>query len=152
MDALASLSQSMISGYVKKYSTLISQNLGDVYIKFPQTENEITNVKMAFEREFNVPGNVGLVHGTQIALAAVPNEIEIPYVNRVQDHSINTLITCDLRLFITSINARYPGSTHDSYVFRTSRINTFLELYHETHRSEWTYLMGFIKYQFEAYA
>lgn len=129
----------MISRYIEKYSVIISQNLGDVYIKFPQTENEITNTKMAFEHKFDLPGVVGVVDGTQVALSAVPNAIEIPFVNRKQFHSINAQIICDARLYITNIN---PGSTHDSYIFRTSRVNTFLEQYFGAHQDEWTWLLG----------
>lgn len=132
----------MISRYIEKYSVIISNNLGQVHIKFPQTENEIINTKIAFEQKFNVPGVIGVVDGTHVALSAVPNEIEIPFVNRKQFHSINVQIICDTRLYITNINARYPGSTHDSYTFRTSRVNTFLEQYYRAHRNEWTYLLG----------
>lgn len=144
MDALACLSQTMISKYIGKYSEIISQRLGAVYIKFPQTKNEITNIKMGFEDKNNFPGVIGVVDGTHVALSAVPNAIEIPFVNRKQIHSINVQIICDARLYITNINARYPGSTHDSYIFRTSQANIFLEQYFRAHRNEWTYILGII--------
>lgn len=136
----------MLSRYIEKYRIIISENLGPNYIRFPRTEEEITDVKMRFEEMYDFPGMVGVIDGTHVALSAVPKEIEIAYVNRKQIQSINVQIVCDSNLIITNINARYPGSTHDSYIFRSSRLHTFMQHYHITHNNEWTWLLGNISF------
>lgn len=64
---------------------------------------------------FDFPGLFLIVDGTQIA-----------HVNRKGFHSVNTQIMGDSRMRIRNINARYPGSTHDSFVWKCSLPCTFL--------------------------
>lgn len=132
----------MVSRYIDKYVTIISDYLGPIYIRFPVTEEEITAIKLDFEEKMQIPGIIGLIDGAQVGLSGVPSEIEIPFVNRKHVHSINVQIVCDSNMLIRNINARFPGSTHDSYVFRNSRVLTFLQHYHVTHANEWTWLIG----------
>lgn len=141
-DSMTSLSQSMISRYIEKYSALISERLGPKYIKFPQTEREIAAMKMKFEAAYDIPGIIGVVDGSHIALAGVPKDIEIPFINRKQIHTLNVQLICGPDLYILNVNARYPGSTHDSFIFRSSRVYTFLQDYYQTHNNEWTWLLG----------
>lgn len=68
-----------------------------------------------------MPGIFGLVDGTHIAISGLHNSIEASYVNRKGFHSINVQIICDCDLLILSANARYPGSSHDSYVWKSSK-------------------------------
>lgn len=132
----------MVSRYITKYTEIIANHLGPRYVRFPQTEEEIENVKIRFEETYNIPGVIGVIDGTHVYLSAVPNDIEIAYVGRKQIHSLNVQIVCDADLLITNINARYPGSTHDSYVYRSGRLYTFMQHYHLTHQNEWTWLLG----------
>lgn len=141
-DIMTSLSQSMISRYIDKYTALISDKLGPKYVKFPQTEDEITTMKMKFEAAYGCPGIIGVADGTHVVLSGVPKDIEIPFINRKQDHTLNVQLICGPDLYITNVNARYPGSTHDSFIFRSSRVYTFLQDYFEAHNDEWTYLLG----------
>lgn len=121
----------MISRYVNYYSRIISQNLAQKYIRFPRSLDEMAETKALFEALFNFPGILGVVDGTHVALTALPLEIENAYVNRKGFHSINTQIVCNANMLITNINARFPGSTHDAFIFGGSVLNTRLEqLYH----------------------
>lgn len=141
-DAFSAVSQPMVSRYIAKYSEIIADRLGPIYVRFPITENEITATKLRFEELFNFPGVIGVVDGTHVGLSAVPSDLEIAYVNRRQYHSINAQIICNADLLITNINARFPGATHDSFIFRNSRVSTFVQHYHVTHEDEWTWLLG----------
>lgn len=132
----------MISRYIDKYSTIITNNLAALYIRFPTTEEMITATKMRFEEVYNIPGVIGVIDSTHMGISAVPSNIEIAYINRKQYHSINTQIICDADMLILNVNARYPGSTHDSFIFRNSRPLTFLQHYYITHPDEWTWLLG----------
>lgn len=55
-----------------------------------------------------------------MAIVNVPHEEEYNYVNRKGFHSINVQIINDFDLCILNVNARYPGSCHDSHIFESS--------------------------------
>lgn len=125
-DAFHTLSQSMISRYIAKYTHIITVYLSPRFIKFPRTQAEIQETKDRFFNTFNLLGVLSIVDRTHVAISALPHLIEHAYVNRKGFHSINVQIACDSRMLITNINARFPGSTHDSYIFMGSRLHTFL--------------------------
>lgn len=132
----------MISRYVNYYSCIISLNLATKYIRFPQNLNEMLRTKVQFESLFQFPGILGVVDGTHIALTALPLEIENAYVNRKGFHSINAQIVCDANMMITSINARFPGSTHDAFIFGGSVLNTRLEQIYRNDPTNFNFLLG----------
>lgn len=118
------------------------------FIKFPQIQAEINETKLRFENEFKVPGVLSIVDGTHVAISAMSREIEQAYVNKKGFHSINVQISCDARMAITSVNARYPGSTHDSYIFLASRLYTFLKNLYEQDPQDLNMIIGtyFLQY------
>ncbi|KAK0150346.1 putative nuclease HARBI1 [Merluccius polli] len=62
----------------------------------------------------------GAIDCTHIAIKA-PSEGEYAYVNRKHFHSLNVQIICDAQMR-TNIVARWPGSTHDSFVLTNSSV------------------------------
>lgn len=141
-DAFNALSQPMISRYVGKYTDIISRHLAPKFIKFPQSQAEIEETKFRFEIDFKVPGVLSIVDGTHVAISAMSKEIEHAYVNRKGFHSINAQISCDARMVITSVNARYPGSTHDSFIFLASRLYAFLKNLYEQDPQDLNIIIG----------
>lgn len=117
----------MVSRYIAQYSEIIAENLAAVYIRFPQNDVDRAAVKTLFFQRYRVPGVLSIIDGTHIVITAVPTHMENAYVDRNGDHSVTTQICCDADLRITNINARFPGSTHDSFVYRGSNLNTHLE-------------------------
>lgn len=132
----------MISRYVDKYSEIITRHLAPRYIRFPQTVNEINETKAAFDLDYQFPDVLGIIDGTQIAVTALPVEIENAYVNRKGFHSINVQVVCDAHMIFTNINARYPGSTHDAYIFGGSVLNTRLEQLYQRDANIFNHLIG----------
>lgn len=116
----------MISRYIAKYTHIISVYLAPRYIRFPSTPAELDETKQRFLDKFGIPGTLSIVDGTHVAISALSHEVEHAYVNRKGFHSINVQLACDARMLITNINARFPGSTHDSYIFLGSRLHRFL--------------------------
>eukprot|EP00105_Crassostrea_gigas_P033686 XP_011457145.1 PREDICTED: putative nuclease HARBI1 [Crassostrea gigas] len=110
----------------------------DRFIKWPNHE-EILKSKQNFFSRGGFPGVIGCIDGTHVRIQA-PFEDEAVYVNRKGFHSINVQAICDHEGKFINIDAQWPGSTHDSHVFRTSEVCTFLE---ENHRGvEDGYLIG----------
>lgn len=116
----------MISRYIIKYTDIIARHLAPRFIKFPTTQAQIDDTKERFLEKFDVPGVLSIVDGTHVAVSALSHEVEHAFVNRKGFHSINVQIACDSRMMITNINARFPGSTHDSFIFLGSQLYTFL--------------------------
>lgn len=141
-DAFSALSQPMISRYITKYIGIISRHLSRRYIRFPQTEIEVGHTKARFMAKYNLPGCLGIVDGTHVAISAVKREIEHAFVNRKGFHSINVQITSDDRMIITNINARFPGSTHDSYIFLGSELYVFLRRLNEDYPNDLNFILG----------
>nr|CAI5836247.1 unnamed protein product [Callosobruchus analis] len=68
--------------------------------------------------------------GNHIAIISPPRDHPIypagPYYNRKGYYSINVQLIVNAEGKILNVNARYPGSVHDSAVWQMSTINTFL--------------------------
>lgn len=126
-DAFASISQTCVSKCITSISKAIATKLMDKYIVFPQTIEEMEKSCKEFQEIADFPGVIALVDGTQIGLAALKKEIEFGFVCRKGFHSINTQVTASSRMRFLNVNARYPGSTHDSLIWRCSLVSSFLE-------------------------
>ncbi|KAJ4440988.1 hypothetical protein ANN_10837 [Periplaneta americana] len=97
-------------------------------INFPD-DDELPFIKNDFAvlSRDNFPGIIGAIDSTHIRITCPNRERAIVYINREGFYSINCHVICDAKLKIRSIVARWPGSTHDSRIFRNSTINDRLE-------------------------
>lgn len=138
----------MISRYVAKYSGLFTRFLAPKYIRFPRNVREINDTKAAFAADYNFPGVLGVIDGTQIAITALPKEIENAFMNRKGFHSINVQLVCNAQMIFTNVNARFPGSTHDAYIYGGSVLNTRLEEMHQLEPHTFNHLIGKIQFDF----
>ncbi|XP_065123989.1 putative nuclease HARBI1 isoform X2 [Paramisgurnus dabryanus] len=77
-------------------------------------------IKEGFYKIAGFPEVIGAIGCTHIAISRPAKEIEANYMNRKFTHSINVQMTCDHQYMITSLDARWPGSVHDSQIFRNS--------------------------------
>ncbi|KAK0133282.1 putative nuclease HARBI1 [Merluccius polli] len=69
----------------------------------------------------------GAIDCTHVPINAPLGEHEADFVNRKSTHSINVQkcrfqMTCDHQLMVTSVDAKWPGSVHDSRIFRDSTL------------------------------
>lgn len=137
-----SVSQASVSRAIKEVVNALNQPaVFDRWIYFPRNLREFEIVKNEFYNRFQFPGVVGLIDCTHVAIYPPTLEVENVYVNRKSYHSINVQLVCDWRLKILSINARYPGSTNDAYIWRNSNLQTSLrELYENGYKN--FYLLG----------
>lgn len=116
---------------VSKTITNVSQKIFDkshYWIKFPSLPNEIMEAKREWQLRYNFPSAVGAIDCTHI-LINKPHEHGDEYVNRKGLTTLNVQATCNAEEKFTSIDASWPGSVHDSRIFRNCNLNQILARY-----------------------
>ncbi|XP_041377361.1 putative nuclease HARBI1 [Gigantopelta aegis] len=91
-------------------------------------DEESVHIKRQFHNMAGFPGIIGCIDGTHIRVAcAVKVHNAASYMNRKGYHSLNVQMVCDSSMKITNVVARWPGSSHDSRIFRSSTLRDHLE-------------------------
>ncbi|XP_030757741.1 putative nuclease HARBI1 isoform X2 [Sitophilus oryzae] len=117
----------------------------DQWVEFPNNFEKLNRIREQFFRIHRFPGVIGCVDCTHVAI--VPPNIEDPeypehiYVNRKHYHSINVQLICDANLKILHVNAKYPGSTNDAYIWSRSNVLPFLRDLHAAGHTDY-FLLG----------
>ena len=75
------------------------------------------------------PSCIGCIDGFHVRICT-PYEDENDYVNRKGWHSINCQAITDADLKFVDAAVRWPGGTHDAFVFQTSNVYDYLEVNH----------------------
>jgi hypothetical protein len=127
----------------------VTQAIADLrlqYIKFPVTEQEQSAVKQMFYSIARFPRVVGALDCTHVKIKSPGKVIFYKYLqlvffflscsggaqaeifrNRKTFFSFNVQTVSDANLKILDIVARWPGSVHDTTIFRNSRLCTRFE-------------------------
>ncbi|KAI1892209.1 hypothetical protein AGOR_G00130960 [Albula goreensis] len=111
------VSQSTISHAVTHVTDALVE-LGDHFIKFPPPESHAEE-KKRFSDIAGFPDVLGVVGCTHIAIRAPPGDPHT-FLNHKSFHSLKVQITADVNSTITSVVARFPGSSKDCFVWRKS--------------------------------
>lgn len=122
---LSGVSKSTVSRYIRKVSIAIS-SLASKYIQFPN-HDERPQVIQDFYRIAHFPGVIGAIDCTHIPVISPGGHNAEIFRNRKGYFSINVQTICDSNLLIRNIVARWPGSSHDSYIFDNSEIRMKFE-------------------------
>ncbi|KAK0152189.1 putative nuclease HARBI1 [Merluccius polli] len=101
--------------------TLTLKRLLPAMVVFPG-HKPVRIIKEEFHRIAGLPNVLGCIDGTHVPITA-PSENEGDYVNRKSFHSINVQIICDAACIITNVEAKWPGSVHDSRIYRECRLS-----------------------------
>lgn len=125
------------SRYIYEVTEIINQHLTAQYVQFPTSRQDMNNIKSDFMNRFGFPGVIGAVDCTHVAILK-PTAEEHNFINRKGYHSLNVQIISDANLRILSLNANYPGSSHDSFIWRQSNIYQHMQRrYEEGLRGTW---------------
>ena len=122
---LHGVSQSSVSRIVEAVSTAMSLRAANL-IKFPTSAAEQRQIIADFYKLADFPSVLGCIDGTQVPILA-PRENEHVYVCRKGYHSLNVQVVCDAKLRFLNIVAKWPGSSHDSFMWRNSNLYNYLE-------------------------
>ncbi|CAC5398513.1 HARBI1 [Mytilus coruscus] len=96
----------------------------DQFISWPDNQRK-NIIRAGFYEKAGFSNVVGCIDGTHIRITGTSVD-EPVFVNRKGFH-INVQANCDHEGRFTNISARWPGSAHDSHIFRTSAIGQHLE-------------------------
>lgn len=118
---LTCISQSSLSRSITEVTNAIIRHLTRRWIKYPRTDDERNVKKTRFHTVFEMHEIIGVVDGTHIAIHK-PNVDEHMFVNRKGYHSLNCQVICDADMNIINMVSQWPGSTHDAFIWRSSRI------------------------------
>jgi hypothetical protein len=117
--------QSSVSSVINNFLDALSAHSA-TFIKFPTDQQEIRKEQQIFFQKAGFPKVIGLIDGTHVRV--IPSsEDEDSYVNRKGYHSVKVQATVDSDMRFTSIVARWPGRTHDSFVLRHSNLWRYFE-------------------------
>lgn len=127
LGTLSGVSQSSVSRIIDTFSNYTSSFAKD-YITFPTLLEERVANKLAFYQLSGrkLGGILGVVDGTHVLIKA-PSIDEFAYVNRKLQHSINCQIVANYNYYITDAVVKWPGSTHDSFIWNHSGVRSRLK-------------------------
>lgn len=97
------------------------------FIKMPNDEEERIATRQGFYDIARFPKCIGAIDCTHIKLQSPGGPYAETYRNRKGFFSLNVQVVGDSKCTIRNIVARWPGSSHDSNIFRNSRLRSDLE-------------------------
>ncbi|XP_036322446.1 putative nuclease HARBI1 [Rhagoletis pomonella] len=101
------------------------------------TEEENKRAKMWFYRRTQFPGVIMCVDGTHIKILPPADEPYLYYIRKGY-YSLNAMVICDNKMQIRCVDARFPGSSHDSHVWNVSTAKTYFEeRYRQGDKTTW---------------
>lgn len=116
--------QPTISKIVKKVTRVLCE-LRPQFIQMPTTDQNITLTKRNFFNMVDpngIPGVVGLIDCTHVKIESPGGVDAERFRNRKGYFSVNVQVIGNVDLSIMDIEARWPGASHDSYIFDMSAV------------------------------
>ncbi|XDV26141.1 hypothetical protein PO909_029919 [Leuciscus waleckii] len=115
------LSKTSVWRCVHTVTNAFLRHAGD-YIRLPATRQEVQEVHQGCHAIAGIPRVLGLVDGTLIPIAN-PSVIDQANISRKGYAAINVQVIVDHRGVISDLVARWPSSTHDSFVWANSAVD-----------------------------
>ncbi|KAK3923791.1 Putative nuclease [Frankliniella fusca] len=120
-----SVAQPTMSNYIEEVTrALNTPEVVGRFIRFPATAEEVDYcVQRNTMLGGQISNTVAYTDGSLIKIRkpSVANN-RLAFMGRKSFASINVQITCDRRMYVNNVLARFPGSTNDSYIFNASAL------------------------------
>ncbi|KAM7310242.1 putative nuclease HARBI1 [Ixodes scapularis] len=123
-DRNLSVHQTTVSSAVRAVAVAIVRRLGPAWVAFAETVEERAATQEAFLRRGTLPGVVGCVDGTFVAIKG-PSRFDRTvtkalYWCRKLHYALNVMVVCDANMRILAVDPSMPGCSHDALVWRQS--------------------------------
>uniref|UniRef100_UPI00398F5E97 putative nuclease HARBI1 n=1 Tax=Pristiophorus japonicus TaxID=55135 RepID=UPI00398F5E97 len=102
------------------------------YINFSMSREKQDGHSHGFARIVGFPIVQGAIDCMHVELQAPPHNGEV-LCNCKGDHSLNIQLVCDHRQMVLAVNARYPVSSHDSFILRENSVPQLFQPLHAGH-------------------
>ncbi|XP_072144204.1 putative nuclease HARBI1 [Dermacentor andersoni] len=123
------VTQPAVSKCVRRVAeAIVHAGARNKWVHFPRTSEEKAAVKEGFLRRGSIPGVIGCVDGSLIAIIAPKGEQKAAFMCCKGYYALNTMFICDAGMRILAVDPLRPGSDHDAHVWRTTWLRRrFLE-------------------------
>ncbi|CAH0403846.1 unnamed protein product [Chilo suppressalis] len=147
-EASQCIGQTTVSKYLNQFVTAVNARLKYQWLNFPGTPRERNQISENFLLKSGVPNILGAIDCTHVKIFPPNGLTNSQYRNRYGDMTINVQLICDADAKILNVNANFPGSCHDQYIFNNSLVKVELQrLYNE--RTGQYFLLGDSGYALE---
>ncbi|XP_033759034.1 protein ANTAGONIST OF LIKE HETEROCHROMATIN PROTEIN 1-like [Pecten maximus] len=101
-------------------------SINEKYITWPSAPRAEVIMK-SFEETSSIPNVIGCIDGSYINLSGQATECRASYINRKGNSSMQLQAVCDHEMKFIDVYTGWPGSVHDSRVFKASPLFNYLE-------------------------
>ncbi|XP_065286667.1 putative nuclease HARBI1 [Dermacentor albipictus] len=115
------MSQSTVSECVRRVAeAVVNGGARNKWVHFPKTAEEKAAVKEGFLRRGAIPGVIGCVDGSLIAIIAPKGERKAVFMCRNGYYALNCMFICDADMKILALEPLRPGSDNEAFVWWTT--------------------------------
>lgn len=122
---MTGVTQSTVSKVIKDTLDCISSK-HENWIKFPIGNNDVNEFKQRWAATLGFPFCLGAIDCTHIKIDKPSGAFGDNFINRKGVATFNVQATCDENYKFTSIDVGWPGSVHDSRIFKLSTLYAHL--------------------------
>lgn len=120
------IDKSTASRVIRQVTRTIAR-LSNSYIKLPEIQEETYHTRQGFFNISKFPKCIGALDCTHIRIQSPGGPQAENFRNRKGFFSFNVQAVCDAELKINNIVCRWPGSAHDSNIFRNCNLRAKFE-------------------------
>ena len=121
------VSKGTLHYYISKFCKVMNMHqILKQLIKWPSSEPEYNSIADKFAERTGFPNVIGAIDGTYIPISG-PTAFRDSYICRKGFPAMHLQAVCDSSLCFLDVFSAYPGSVHDSRVFRNSPLYNELE-------------------------
>ncbi|KFM76042.1 putative nuclease HARBI1, partial [Stegodyphus mimosarum] len=91
------------------------------FVKFPMSEEARFEKKCDFFTN-GFPNVIGAIDGTLINIQRPSVDDWFVFISRKGKFALNIQLVCDAKMEILDVVARWPGSTHDFFMWKRSKL------------------------------